>query len=280
MIVICITTHKRPVWCLNLLKEIKKESKGLDYQVYVIHDKCDSDYTKVENYCKKNGYNYLRTNRNFGKIDFWKLHNIIYTILDRLEYDYFIQLVDDITIVKDFTRRAIEPLKHFDVCKLSLHWIFYEKNNVIKEINGIEYKAHDWIDCAYSARSDLLKGFRINKPVFNRGKWGGSGVAHAFKLAYSAKTGQTMWGVNHSLWEHLGYIDSVMHDHRRRKAYYDNPRLEKDPLRAYFLPEDRDYIEKKFKKLMNNNPVYNEHRYIHSINEAKHSDKDTGDITR
>lgn len=253
-IVIMITTHRRPKWCLNLLKELKKESKGLNYEIHLIHDKCDSDYSRVVNYCKRNNIKYWRTKENFGKLRFWELHNLIYQLLDTMQYDYFIQLIDDITLVKDFTRRAISTLKHFNVCKLSFFYVYNKKDCIEKTINGIDYKELDWIDCAYAARPDLLKGFRLEKPILDRKRFRGSGVAHAFKKSYRRKKGgdKRMWSLSCSLWEHLGWIDSVMHENRRREACYNKPSEIGDPLRSVLADEDRKYIQKKFNKIMNN----------------------------
>jgi hypothetical protein len=250
---IFITTAKRPKWCLNMIKEVQRESKGFNYNIRVFHDNDGSDYSKVKKYCaKSNNVFYYKTLEFGGKPNFWILHNMMYSVLDTLDYDYFILLVDDMTLVKDFTKRAVRLVnKTIDICNfctVNVH-ITNMMSKGFRVINGVEMSQTNWWDCMCVARKKAMQGLRILKPSEHRKKYAGSGVAQEFIRAYNNKSGKKIWQTRFALTEHLGIDNSAMHKRERRFNYYGDVRTDNDPLRMAIAPEDYEYTNTKFNKL-------------------------------
>lgn len=248
---IFITTAKRPFWCLNLLKELAR-NKG-NFEVFVFHDKCGYDYSKVENYCKrKKGFYYLRTKDNMGRDDFWALNNLMYSILDLLDYDVYIQIPDDITLVENYVQRAVSYANYFELVVPGIVNIHNKDNKVLhkpkRSINGVDFYKTQWVDCSFIARREVMQGIRIEKPS-RRGKYNGSGVGVAFRNAFYERGGKEIWTSFYSLTQHLGIQKSSMHNKKRRKMYYGVVNLENDPLMKPIAEQDKEFINKKFKKL-------------------------------
>ena len=249
---IFITTAKRPFWCLNLLKELAR-NKG-NFEVFVFHDKCGYDYSKVENYCKrKKGFYYLRTKDNMGRDGFWALNNLMYSILDLLDYDVYIQLVDDITLVENFVERAVEYSKHFELVVPGIINVHNKDNKILHKpkriINGVDFYKTNWVDCSFIARREVMQGIRIENTVKHRAKHRGSGVGVMFRKAFYERGGKEIWTSFTSLSQHLGIEISAMHCRKRRSIYYGDVNFENDPLMKPIAEQDKEFINKKFLRL-------------------------------
>ena len=214
MIQVAITTHNRPKWCLDLLTQISKYKK---VHVAVFHDKCGNEYREVQKFCKRKNWHYFRTYTNFGKWDFWQLHNYIYEYLENRNFKYYVQLTDDMTLVDNFFERAIRSLESRISCNniytAKVHhdrW-FREKTKV----NGIELFTPGRIDCAFVTTKYVMSGFRLSEPeeAIRRLKTKGSGVGHAQTEAYYKKhpDGKIMWHYYSLLWHRGSSHRSVMH---------------------------------------------------------------------
>lgn len=254
MIEIFIPTHKRPEWCLNLIKEIEFESKNLKYNIRVFHDVCDEDYSQVESYCKsKENLFYYKSLKPFGKNGFWELNNIMYSFLNTLECDYYIQLVDDLTLVKDFTQRAVNCVSGaIDCVNLGTSNVHLKTfmTQPIEIINGIEMWNNNWNDCGFVAKTKVIKNIRIEQPPIKRNNNPllGSGVAQEFIKAYNRITGKRIYQVVYALYEHLGAVSTVMHRSDRKFLQYGDSYVI-DPLRMNLHKSDFEYCDKKFRIL-------------------------------
>jgi len=239
MIEIFITTSSRPEWCLDLLKQIENESAGLAYQCRVWHDRKEGDeYDEVEKYCKeKINYHYYKTKQHMGKERFWLLNNLMYKYLDGLQYQYFIQLPDDIRLVRNFMPRALQCVQTLDICNIfTLNGMEMNIRHP-KTIDNIQMFQSNWVDCAFVAKRCIMYGFQVEMPLLSQFVHG-SGVGHSFIQSYNKKTGLQIWQVTRSLIQHLGYDNSIMHE---RQIFTG----EKHPLKALLAPEDEKYTKEK-----------------------------------
>lgn len=264
MIEIFITTAKRGSWCLNLLHDLKEQGKGYEFNVRVIHDKSDSDYSGVIKFCEENkNFYYGETEKTFGKIGFWYVNNMMYQLLDTLKYDYFIQLPDDIILVDNFFKRVLNLVKsEIDLCNFFTFNIHKQSflNTQIQNINNVEMWQNNWVDCCFIAKPSVMKGFQIEETNPNRWlkrKYTGSGVAGSFIREYNRRYDKQIYQTCYSLVEHIGAFKTAMHDYERSMAYYNEPQLEifeykknmGNKLLMNLHDSDKDYIENKINSL-------------------------------
>jgi len=253
MVEIFVTSAKRPVWCLNMLQELEHESKG-KYNVRVFNDYVHGyDYSQVEAYCNKRpNFYYYKTKENFGRDRFFQFNNLMYCFLETLKYDYFIQIVDDLTLVENFTERACNLVaSEINVCNwgtVNVHVpAFFNMKK--KVINGVEMLETNWIDCGFVALPEVMNGMRIAPTAHHIVRHRGSGVGQMFQKAYYEKFFRRIWQTKYALVQHLGIEVSAMHDRERRFAYYGDVKEQDDPLQMHLSPEDKLYTEPKFLKL-------------------------------
>lgn len=266
MIEIFIMTSKRPIWCHTLLEDLKEQGKGYEYNVRVFHDNCGNDYSAVERFCQENkNFHYYKTKDHLKKEGFWLLHNLMYSFLDTLSFDYYIQLPDDIVLVDGFFRRAINLVQNdVDICNFftfQIHAKIYTGQTVIKK-NGVKMWANNWVDCCFVAKEKVMRGIEIERPDATRwikNKRLGSGVAHSFIRFFQKKYGVQIYETVYSLIEHWGgFGDSAMHVPERKVCYYGQvPGKSYQKNMSYRLlgnlhENDKEYIYQKITKLVQN----------------------------
>ncbi len=223
-----ITTHKRPTFCLFLLKQIHEQSEGLDISVTVFHDRCDSDYSQVREYCQSKGYEYLMTYRHMGKWEFWKLNNRMYHHIEKKEFDYYVQMPDDIILVDNFFGRLLSLVKDRKSCVN-----YFTNNGVVDKfrqhprvrVRGVTLIETGWIDSAFCTTKEVMTGFRIKRNWRSRAKkpLKSSGVGLQQGVAYTQKTQRKALSTRYSLCEVIS-SESVMHSkayHERQKWSFD-----------------------------------------------------------
>ena len=244
MIAVTITTHKRPDQCLYTLRQLP-----LGCDVSVFHDKCDSDYSLVEEYCKEHGYFYHKTSEHHGKWGFWRLHNMMYEHLDGVAFDHYIQIPDDVPLVENFGNRAMELLRD----DLSCVGMFTTKQALrnhkrkarVQLPNGISLVASNWLDCCLVTTKRVMQGFRIeqNWRSVKRDEMRSSGVGVQQAVTYRRKTGRVAMTSYYSLvtdyTEHE--CSTVMHS----VAYV--RRFHKGKVFS-LLEGDREYIGKSYEQ--------------------------------
>jgi len=246
MIEIFITTCKRPKWCLNLLNDIKQQGKGHEYNVRIYHDDEGTDYSEIREFCKGNkNFHYYQTAKHFGKQNYWLLNNLIYTFAEQLEYDYIIQLPDDVVLVDNFFKRVTgllnDKIKICNFFTTNLHLKSFLANRV-EVHNGVEYWQNNLCDGCFISTKKIMDGLRIKQPVINF-KNRGSGLAQVFINAINER-GIKIYQTKYALMEHIGAYDSVMHSPERVKEIYgDIKDKEKHPLLFNLTEKDKKYIE-------------------------------------
>jgi len=211
-VLISVITHKRPEWCLNLLSQIKAQGEGYNIKVVVFHDICNSDYSSVKDFIKENNWSYIQTAQNFGKWRFWELLNLIYTYCSSIEYDYFIQLPDDVKLIDDFFNKAICMPKQNDVINfltLKLHkrlFSNYEKTWLVPT---------GWSDNCFITGQGTVEKIRLNMPLNTKNKSLNKGTGTGSEFSKQHKTTfleNKIYQTQKALVEHLGVKDlTVMH---------------------------------------------------------------------
>lgn len=264
MIEIFITTSKRGLWCHTLLEDLKEQGKGYEYNVRVFHDNCGTDYSAVERFCQENeNFYFYETKEHLQKIRFWLLNNLMYSFLSQLEYDYFIQLPDDIVLVDGFFKRAINLVQgDLDICNFftfNVHQESFKQHTILKK-NNEKMWLNNWVDCCFIARPCVMYDFQIEKTNANRWmkrRYTGSGVAGSFIREYNKRYNKQIYQTYYSLVEHLGAFKTSMHEPERSTLYYNEPQLDKfvykknlgNKLLMHLADKDKDYIENKINEL-------------------------------
>ncbi len=222
-----ITTHKRPNLCLFVLQQIYEQSGEYNVSVSVFHDRCDSDYSMVKEYCEGRGYEYIVTPKHLGKWEFWRLNNRMYRHLEKKDYDYYVQMQDDLVLVDGFFSRLIPLIKDQYTCINYLilksatkrYWNFQRRR-----INGVTLIETGWIDNHFCTTRQVMTGFRIkrNWRSVRKNPMKSSGTGAEQSAAYAQKTGRKALSLRYSLCEEVG-ARSVMHnslyEKRHRRAW-------------------------------------------------------------
>ena len=246
-----ITTHKRPEWCLRLLKQIKEQSYGLNVSVAVFHDLCEFDYSKVEKFCKKNGYVYLKSKEPFGKWQFYTFLNFTYLYADTIDFDYYISIPDDVILVPDFFNRAVaclcknNPVVNFFTA--NIHATARKTDTTIKLKDGSLAWKNNWIDGCFVSTKKAMHRLFINEPAYTKIRRNDRGTGIAVELGKEFMKRDIIVAQRvYALVEHIGHIETVMHDAERRKMLYGECRKENDPLQFNLIKEDVDYVRNLF----------------------------------
>jgi len=249
-----ITTHKRPEWCYYLLRQIKEQQKHYNIHVVAFHDLCDSDYSKAIEFCKENGWEFLQTKDNLGKWKYWKLLNYTYEYAEKFDYDYYIALPDDIVLVDNFFKRAVSmPNKRYPMINfftMNIHYDMYLISKKVRKVNGVLYFVSGWVDGCFIATKEYMKGLQIYEPAATRKRMNlrGTGIAHELIKHYNSKVGNVSLQSCYALCEHIGNVDTVMHDIQRRRVLYKSVEGQKDRIQSSLLPEDKEFVEMKIKE--------------------------------
>lgn len=243
---VTITTYSRPEKCLFTLQQLE------GVQVSVFRDRCDKDYSRVEQYCKEKGYHYHVTDKHLGKWRYYELHNIMYEYLDTQDFDYYIQIPDDALLVDNFVPRAIALLED----DLSCVGLFTTKGQIqkhvrtqkrpTKKVNGEVVIEVGWLDCCLVTTKRVMDGFRIHRNIRSRRQnpIKSSGVGWEQAAAYHRKTGRkaqlSYYALVVDYFEYEG--GTVMHTKKYLNIHHVNKK--KFSLKR----DDRQFIEKKYRR--------------------------------
>jgi glycosyltransferase involved in cell wall biosynthesis len=113
-ILVFITTYKRPEFLKELLKDILQNAGKHQIELLIFNDQTDSSYDDVYLFVKEKWpwqHSFIRFNKHFGKPRYWEMINEAFGYLKKLDFDYVIQLPDDVQLVDDFFNKAIETFE-------------------------------------------------------------------------------------------------------------------------------------------------------------------------
>lgn len=208
-------TCNRPEMLLGLLKQIN-EQFNCDYVVRIYNDASDSDYSAVEEYIKdKDNYIYQISNIRHGRFLFWKLHRKMYADLKGTEFDYYIQLADDLRLNNQFSHNVIDQ---FNKCGADLLYIMcnpgavklWKKTKVkIFTVEGISYYDKHWTDCTFITTKKFFNGINYTVPKVSIERWmkkpGATSNMGTVLTNISSIAGLKVVGVVKNLVEHMGH---------------------------------------------------------------------------
>jgi len=249
-ILVAITTHKRPKWCLELIKELHSQREGFDIKIVIFCDKDETDYTIVKDFCREFNYTYLETRVLMGKYRFWEIINLTYYYADNQDYDYWISLPDDCIPVQNFFSRAINllsekyPVVNFFTMNIHTRMGATDKRVTV---NDSVLMLTNWVDGCYISTKEIVQGLKIPIPIASSMKLErvGTGVSHE-QVRYFNDKGILVAQSYYALVEHIGSLKSVMHTAKVRGEHYGKT-LEFD-LSSSLTEDDYNYTHDKLKQ--------------------------------
>ena len=210
---VLIATYNRPKHLLRVIRKLH----GCRIKIY--DDASTEDYTKVKQYLAKHfdSYAYHRLPVNLGRKGFYKMHQIMYAQMQGEQYDYLIQIPDDMIPIDDFTRVATARLHE---CKADLlnpiilphHSTEWRQKQIpFKVVNGRKYWMMNWFECYITTPTYLAKMNhtcpKVSDTVIND-PTRSSGVGWVISQAFAKANGKIAV-VDSSLLVHVG-DESVM----------------------------------------------------------------------
>ena len=224
-----IPTYNRPDMLLDLLKQIAK--CPYDYKVKIYNDHSKLSYKKVIDYLPDlNEAEYYRTPENHGKQFFWLLNDLMYHDMEKEEFDYCVNLADDLELVEGFFEKAVryhelsgaDLLNILAIESMNRMWRTGDKPRFEKE--GVTFIQANWIDGAFICTRKYFEKLNYACPCVPLRRWeklpnSSSGVGAVLSGTFY-RAGGTVMQLERSLVIHRS-IKSVINTHR------------KDPLIAY-----------------------------------------------
>ncbi len=217
MIQVFIITHKRPEWCLFVLKQLAKDRHKK--RVTIFHDKCDSDYSEVIEFCNTNKWEYFKT-KGFGKWRFWEMLNIGYNYFRIKEYKYFLQIPDDIVLVKNFFSR-IKSLHETETDLINPLTLNYHINRFKDKEQTENIIYSNWSDNCFFTTKKVMDQMYLTIPrnAIVRNERCGTGTAAVFSQIYHETFNKDVKQTKYALVYHRGgYGKTVMH--KKSQGFY------------------------------------------------------------
>jgi len=224
-LVIIITTYNRPALLLDLLKDLHREL-DCEYKIKIYNDHSTEDYSKVKDFLKDNinNYEYIYTHKRHNRFRFWELHQRMYAEMVGEDFKYFIQLLDDMRLVKGFYKKAVEQ---FEACgagilnimlPIALNTLLQKERCPFYHVGDMKFWRKKWNDLCFITTRDYFENIGWTCPAIPAGRWkvnpnASSGVGTALTHAYKGD----IVIVGRSLLQHTGQ-QSQMKPHR--KGYY------------------------------------------------------------
>ncbi len=264
---------------LALLKNIKHEAQQ-NISLLIIDDCSSKNYAAVKKYLDKNcpnAYDYYKTEKNYGKKDYWQLINFAYKLLQKQTFDFLIQIPDDITLTKGFFTKAIESYNAIPDRKIACLNIlndysrngktFWTKENVLDlNFSGIDFLRTGWVDMCYISTKNYLRylDYKIN-PIdheWSANKNLSSGVGKQISQRLIEK-GTHIYQIKKSLVIHEDH-PSVMHpEHRKEVQLITNHTMDKITASMATMPGRERSLQETVKSIINQ--VDELHIYMNDI---------------
>lgn len=225
-ILVLITTYNRPEKLLSLLEDIKKEAKDHKIEIIIYEDHSNADYKLTRKYASNNfkKLQYYTCDSRFGKIYYWLLTNHIYESAKRSNFNYIVQLPDDVRLVPGFFEKAIKLYEEIqDPKKICLNILQDKRTDkpMWTPVNQVEYAnvfRTGWVDMCFIAKRKYLNALDYGIYEVDPG-WAGregrsSGVGKQISERLYLK--YNMYWAKESLVVH-GTHHSVMHSNHRKQ---------------------------------------------------------------
>lgn len=235
-IAVLITTHQRAEMLLTLLKQINEQGKDFNLTLIIAIDGRQPGYDEVFLFLDQNfpdQHYLLIPPKHGGKPGYWELTSMLYNEALKMHkwfdhnFDYFIQVPDDINIAENFFFQAIEQFEAItdtrNAClnlindgRFQPGWTHIKHKRVT--FGRFTYILSGWVDMCFIAKARYfeLLNWRIN-PVntswaTNPKRSSGVGMQISKRLV---KLGMNLYMVQHALVTH-GTHKSAMHPDLRK----------------------------------------------------------------
>ncbi len=212
---------------LRLLEDIRKNKGNHEIKVNIVNDKSDKSYASVLEYLRKvtYKYDYAESSEHFGRTNYWQLVDYLFKQLMASEFDYMIQLPDDIRLTGGFFDEAIRLWNYVNDPRKACLNLLNDYGRDGKNIwTGTEIRSlgdvmeTGWVDMCYIAEKKFLEALNYDLKEVNR-LWTNnenhsSGVGMQISIRIK-EAGLRMYQVKKSLVIH-GPHESVMHPNHRK----------------------------------------------------------------
>jgi glycosyltransferase involved in cell wall biosynthesis len=163
-ILIIITTYNRRKMLLDLLRDIHDQEGDYKVELVILNDGSKESYMTVLAYLRKNferRFTYIYDEHNLGKAGYWKRIKRLYEEVAKRDYNYVIQIPDDIRLVDHFFFQALNlftAIPHDRRLCMSLHkeesrahtgWTSLKTQEVV--FGGMKLLRTGWMDMCYIA---------------------------------------------------------------------------------------------------------------------------------
>ncbi len=277
---VLITTYNRPDLLLNLLQNIKSEDKFDSVSLMIINDCSTEDYSEVQKYLDVfwfDRYDYYLTEKNYGKKDYWQLVNFAYGILQKQQFDYLIQLPDDITLVTDFFTQAINSYNAIPDRKIGCLNILndYSRNGKsiwtgvkVQDLNfsGLDFMRTGWVDMCFISTRNYLRALQYKINQINHSWSANKNLSSGVGMQISKRLvqlGLRIYQVKKSLVIHDDH-PSVMHpEHRKEVQLLTNHNTDKITASMATMPGREKSLEETVASIINQ--VDELHIYMNEI---------------
>ena len=210
-VAILLTTYKRQTILKQILKDLKKEKTHFKITCFIIDDEILGN----------------------GKRYYWKTINMLWDVVKNQNFDYYIQLPDDIKLTPKFIEKAINNWENIqDSKKVCLNLLLDDERlgrtnwtgfwPVIKDYNGNRYLKTQWVDMFFICEKKFFEQLKWKLNPISLLRWNAnptlsSGVGQQISI----RLNQHQWNlyqVTNSLAEHIGSVSSVMNPEIRTKS--------------------------------------------------------------
>lgn len=219
-IIIVITTFDRHKLLLNLIRELKNQSKDIPHNIsfMIYNDGSSEDYTEVQKELEDTNHIYLKGEKTNGKKGYWKTINATLKAIKKKysDWDYAIYIGDNFVIVNDFFIHLFE----------AWFWIQDGKKgaiNIVRDHRSFSeiWGSESWIDGKFLIRNECLRKLNFKVHRIPRSRWiknrsKSSGVWRQISKRL-VKLGYRMYHTDESLAIRVHPFESKMNPEIRRK---------------------------------------------------------------
>jgi len=170
---IFITTYNRQKNLLDLLNQINNMTINKKIKIIIIDDCSDTIYEPQDE-----DVFIFRMSSNQGKEKFYKIIDLSFKIIGKIESKYYFYLQDDVTLKENYFEKSIEIFESIqDNNKIVLSTLIYENQKGVKKWTGFDPIEMDnvvlcqWVELFFICKFNFFEilNFKIEK--INEDRW-------------------------------------------------------------------------------------------------------------
>lgn len=228
----------------QLIKDIIRERPGFNIELLIINDHSLEDYSSVINQLNDhfpNSHRYLVNPDNYGKSYYWKTINRGYNLLMGEQFDYFIELPDDVRLINGFFNKVTSTFDAIEDKQLSCLNIAVNYSRLMKpcwtdfmpracSFGDLDMIRTGWVDMCFIANIKFFRALNYSIHPISL-KWSSrEGVSSGVGMQISQRlinANYSIYSLKRSAVIH-GPHKSVMHPvHRQQVPLYTNHDMSK-----------------------------------------------------